>query len=145
MASIISIDDLYARIYEEEVNEITRENDNIATRAINAAIEEAKMYLSRYDIPALFGTDTEEPTVRSPMLKDICTDLAVWRLVQLANPGIDYKQAKESYDASARTLRDIQALRAMPDGWPYRDTTGQTAPEGSTVSASYNRKRNNDF
>lgn len=141
----ITLDDIYMRIYQEQVDEITRTNDDIVYTAMSSAIEEAKMYLSRYDLGALFGVDGEEPRNPSFLLKSICVSIAVMRLVELANPGIDYDKAKESYDAALRNLRDIQALRANPEGWPYKDTTGQTAPEGSTVSASYNRKRNNDF
>jgi len=142
---LIQIEDLYSRIYEEAVDEITRENEALAQRAINAAISEAKMFLSRYDVAALFGTADTDPTVQDDFLKNIVIDIAVWRLVLLCNVGIDYDRTERCYEMTIRNLRDIQKGNANPDGWPYRDTTGQTAPQGSSVDASYNKKRGNDF
>ncbi|GAA4465175.1 hypothetical protein GCM10023093_16890 [Nemorincola caseinilytica] len=142
---LLSVRDLYYRIFEENITEITREDENIALAAIVAAESEARMYLSRYDTTALFGPEGGEPSFRDPLLMSICLDIAIWKLVQVGRPAINYQMARDAYDIAVRQLRDIQQLRADPAGWPYRDTTGQTAPQGSTVSAAYNAKRENDF
>ena len=143
--ALITLEDLYSRIYPENANEITRGDDTLMLRAINAAISEAKMYLSRFDLVALFGTASTDPTVVDTFLQNLCVDIAVFRLVLLSNPGIDYDVAESCYKMAIATLKNIQQGYGNPDGWPYRDTTGQTAPNGSAVSASYNKKRKNDF
>lgn len=141
----LTIEDLYTRIYEENVDTITRENDSIAERALSSAIQEVKMYLSRYNILALFGDADTEPTVNDEYLKTLCIDIAVYRLIALCNVEIDYEKAKDTYSMTLQTLKNIQKGLAQPEGWPYKDTTGQTAPQGNSVHASYTRKRNNDF
>ena len=145
LQTLIYPEDLYSRIYQENLEEITRGDDSLAKRAIQAAVAEARMYLSRYDTDALLGTESTSPTHIDAYLQQLCIHMATWYLVLLANPGIDFNSARAGYDSSINALRDIQACRMQPEDWPYRDTTNQSAPEGSAVSASYNNKRNNDF
>ena len=49
MAYIVKAD-LYTVIYQAILDEITRTDDTIITRAINAGIKEVKSYLSRWDL-----------------------------------------------------------------------------------------------
>lgn len=146
---IISIEDLYSRIYEEDIEEITRttsdEENALVTTAIATAIGEVKMYLSRYDRLQLFGSNDVEPTVNDPLLKSMCVDVAAFHLVLLGNKNIDFKKTKEQYEATVEILKNIQKGNAQPEGWPYKDTSGQTAPQGSAIAASYNKKRKNNF
>lgn len=143
--AIITTEDIYSRIYEEIVTEITRDTETLVTRAINAAISEVKMYLSRYDLTALFGTTEDEPTVEDIFLKSLCVDVAVWQLVKLGHPSIDYEHTKSCYEMAIAALKNIQAGKAMPDGWPYKETSGQTSPNGNAVHGSYQSKRTNNF
>lgn len=146
---LLTITDIYSRIYKEIVDEITRaeedavEND-LVTRAITAAEQEARMYLSRYNLTLLFGTAEEAPDVADIFLKSLCTDIACWQLVKLGHPSLQYDHAKTCYDDAIATLKNIQKGNASPE-WTYRDTTGQTAPQGNSVAASYNPKRRNSF
>ncbi len=142
---LITPTDIYNCIYEEIVDEIVREQNNITLRAIDGAIEEAKMYLSKYDLAALFGTPDTEPSVTAIFLKNICVDLAIWQLIRLGNPNIRYEDAKFNYESARQKLRDIQSGKAMPDGWPYRDTTNDTTPNGSAVEWTSQPKRRNFF
>ena len=144
-ANIIEPQDIYSRIYRENVALITQEDEELIYRAIAAAISEVKMYLSRYDLPALFGDGHSAAPVSDMFLKNLCVDIAVWRLLLLGCPGISHATARECYESALNYLRDIQAMRASPDGWPYRDTTASTAPQGNTVEAAYIPKRFNDF
>lgn len=145
LQSLITADDLYTRIYQGNLDEITRLDENITQRAIQAATAEAKMYLGRYDTTALMGSEENTPTHIDAYLQQLCIHIAVWYVVLLGNPCIDFASARAGYDNAINALRDIQAFRIQPDGWPYRDTTDQIAVEGSAVNASYNHKRNNDF
>lgn len=143
--SILEPLDIYSRIYRDNVSLITQDDEELIYRAMAAAIAEAKMYLSRYDLIALFGTEYQAASVIDVFLKNICVDIAVWRLVLLGCPGISHATARECYEVAINNLRDIQAMRASPDGWPYRDTAGSSAPQGTTVEATYIAKRPNDF
>lgn len=138
-------EDLLSRIYQNNLDEITRDDSELAERAILVAVTEMKMYLTRYDTAALLGEDGEPPTYRDPYLQQLAIQIAVWYLVLLGNPGVDFTTARNGYEAALSALRDIQAFRMQPIGWPYRDTSSITAPDGSAVSASYTHKRNNDF
>ena len=140
---LITATDIYSRIYEEIADAITREESDLVDRAIDRSITEVKMYLSRWDLLALFGDDVTEPTVTDTFLKDLCVDIAVYRLVLLGNPNIKFETAKECYKESVRTLEKLQAGKMQPTGWPYKDTTGETAPQGDSIFSHSNPKRRN--
>jgi phage gp36-like protein len=144
---IISADDIYGSIYEELVTEITRDESAITDKAISKAIEEAKMYLGRYDRISLFGEagdiDTAA-TFTSDLLKSLCVDIAIWQLVKLGNPNIKFETAKEGYQMALATLKNIQKGLANPN-WPYLETTGESAPKGNSVQSSSFEKRRNNF
>ncbi len=142
---IIETESLYSLLYPEVVSEIARQDSALVQTAINAAIDEVRLYLSQYDITALLGNATTEPSVESALLKKYCTSVACWNLVGLANPGINYEHIKTNYEKTIVQLKMIQAGTANPTGWPYRDTTGQAAPKGSSVSGTSYPKRNNSF
>ncbi len=142
---LITIEDLNRRIYEEIVTEITREEESIAQKAIDAAIDEAKLYLSKFDLTALFGSGDDAATVESPLLQNIVIDIAVWNLIKLGNPNIQYEPTLKTYEMARKTLGEIQKGNGQPDGWPYRDTTSATAAPGNSVTYSSNSKRSNHF
>ena len=151
--SIIAAADIYKRIYREIVVEITRfdgaeedDTDNeILNTAIDAAIKEAKMYLSRFDLIALFGDGETEPTIDDPLLKNICIDLAIWRLVLLGSPSISFEVNETAYKSAIKSLEAIRSGNAVPEGWTYKDTTGETAAQGDAITWSSNTKRQNHF
>lgn len=136
--------DLRTRIHEEIVDEITRDDNTIVVEAIAAAIAEMKAHLGQYDVLQLFGDDVTEPTVNDAYLKNMAKDIVCWQLIKLGNPCTDYEHTKACYEWARKDLKAIQAGQNTPD-WPYRETTGETAPQGNSVAASYTRKRQNDF
>ena len=142
---IISQADLATNIYAEIITEITRADGTIADRAINAAISEAKMYLARYDLVQLFGTDSAEPVIQDEYLESLVKDLACWHLLRLSNAGVDFAAYRTAYQDAIGTLKSIMAGQAQPAGWPYLDTTGQTALPGDAIAWTSNPKRNNYY
>ena len=137
--------DLATNIYAEIITEITRADSTIADRAINAAISEAKMYLARYDLVQLFGTDSTEPVVQDEYLKSLVKDLSCWHLLRLSNAGVDFTAYRTAYQDAISTLKNVMAGQAQPAGWPYLDTTTETAPEGDAINWNSNPKRNNFY
>lgn len=142
---IITSSDLATNIYPEIITEITRSDATIADRAVAAAIQEAKMYLGRYNLLQLFGTDTTAPSVSDEYLKSLVKDLACWHLLRLSNAGIDYTAFRTAYLDAVTALKNIMAGQANPDGWPYLDASAETAPPGDSISWSSNPKRNNYY
>ncbi len=119
---IITPADLASNIYAEVISEITRSDNTITERAIAAAIQEAKMYLSRYDLAQLFGTDTQPVAVQDEYLCSLVKDLACWHLLRLSNTGLDLAVYRNAYQDAVTVLRSSQAGQAQPQGWPYADS-----------------------
>lgn len=147
MALIITIADLKTHFYEEIMGEITRDDDSIAEEAIAVGISEAKGYMSRYNIPALFGTSSVNATTTDANLKAKVKDLVRWHLILLCNPNIDYEDAEKRYKfAIDDYFKPIQAGKLQPEGWPYHDTTTDPQPpQGNEITYSSNPKRNNHY
>ena len=143
---IITTTDLQTNLYPEVIAEITRNDNTIAERAVTAAISEAKMYLSRYDLVQLFGTDIDAPAIQDEHLKSLVKDLACWHLLRLSNTGVDYTLFRTAYQDAIATLKNIMSGQAQPQGWPYLDTSASDAPaEGNTINWSSNPRRNNFY
>lgn len=148
---ILAPADLNSVLYPEIQGEITRNDGGaLATEAIDTAIQEAKMYLTRYDLTALFGDPTVtdanpegvSATFSDTYLKRMLKDIATWHLLQLANPNISYEAAKGRYDEALDSLKRIQKGTADPR-WPENDPTGETAPPSDSVLSFQQPKRNN--
>ena len=142
---VITSADLATNIYPEIINEITRTDTTITDRAIATAIQEAKMYLARYDLVQLFGTDSTPPTVSDEYLKSLVKDIACWHLLRLSNAGIDYAAYRTAYQDAISALKNIMIGQAQPQGWPYLDTTAESAPPGDAINWTSNPKRNNYY
>lgn len=142
---IITSADLATNIYPEIITEITRADTTITDRAIATAIQEAKMYLGRYNLVQLFGTDTTSPTVNDEYLKSLVKDIACWHLLRLSNSGIDYTVFRAAYQDAIGSLKNIMAGQAQPENWPYLDTTSESVPPGDSISWNSNPKRNNYY
>lgn len=122
--------DLNSVMYPEIQDEITRNDGGaLATESIDTAIQEVKMYLTRYDLVALFGDQQSavSATVSDSYLKRMVKDIATWHLLQLANPSILYDAAKSRYDQAIDSLKRIQNGRADPP-WPFATKTESSTP-----------------
>ncbi len=142
---IITQADLATNIYAEIITEVTRADDTISGHAIAASIQEAKMYLGRYDLLQLFGTDSTPPAVQDEYLKSLVKDIACWHLLRLSNTGVDHAAFRTVYQDAIASLKNIQTGQAQPQGWPYLDATSETAPPGDTVNWNSNPKRHNFY
>lgn len=141
---LITPADLSTHIYTEIINEITRNDDSIATIAINAAIQEAKLYLSRYNLVQLFGTETIEAVINDTLLKSLVKDIAVWHLLKLSNTNIDQATHRLAYEDAIKTLKNIMSGAAVPDGWPFAEPATNES-DGDTISWTSNEKRRNYY
>jgi hypothetical protein len=143
---IITQADLATNIYEEVVNEITRSDNTITDRAIATAIQEAKMYLFRYDLLQLFGTDDTEATISDEYLNSLVKDIACWHLLRLSNVSVDYAVFRTAYEDAIASLKSIMGGQAQPQGWPYAEVAiSEDVSDGDNVSWNSNPKRNNYY
>lgn len=142
---VITTSELDTHIYTEVLNEIVRNNTALADKAIATAESEAKMYLGRYDLLALFGDTQSAPLVHDEFLKHLLKDMACWYIIRLANPVIDYRSFRDAYENAIRTLEKIMEGQANPPEWPLKDLPADDIPETSAISWSSNPKRNNYF
>lgn len=145
MASIyLTKADLKTNAYAEIIDMITREDDDIVDDGIAAAIDFAKSLLNRYDLDKLFGVEpATTPTVTSAQLKKAVKDMAFFNIAGLSNANYNMEVLNTLNDNAIKWLRMIQKSEAMPQGWPERDTTNDSFPEGNQVSGYYNEKNTN--
>lgn len=142
---IISLADLATNIYAETITEITRADDSLPASAINAAIQEAKMYLSRFDLLQLFGDDSTAPAIADEYLKSLVKDLACWHLLRVANVSADADKYRRAYDDALKALKSIMEGQAQPAGWPYANVGETDLPKGDTVSWTSNPRRHSHY
>lgn len=100
--------DLGSVLYEYQIDQITDGNDDLVAQACNAAIEEAKSYLTPntedkkwldgrilYDVEAIFSKEGND---RHSLVVQHCCTLAKWYVAELCSADFIYEKAKERYD-----------------------------------------------
>ena len=138
-------EDLSSHLYGENINEITRGNDDIITNAIDSAVAEAKSKLSRFNLTKLFDPNANG-FVADINLKNKVKDIACYNLVTLANPNIAYDVLLQRYKDAISWLKDVRDGNEDPENWPYKDDDSNTDyPEGSAVSMYSNIPRRNSY
>lgn len=114
--------DLKTHLYSEQITVVSRNDTVIIDSAIAAAVQEAKGYLSRYDIPVLFaktGTD------RDPTLLMYLKDIATWHFITLANANADMEFRQARYKDALAWLKGIQSGKIVPFEWPLTAVENQ--------------------
>lgn len=145
MALAITANDLKTHIYAEQIDEITREDTSITDTAIASAISLAKGYLSRYDTTALLGNETTDATVNDLWLQGLVKDIAVWNIVKLGNPNINYEHIKECYEDAANQLRRISEGKITPSDWPLYIKPPESPNPNAPVSHRSRDRQTNYF
>lgn len=125
-------------LYTGVQNIVTQGDTTIIQNAIDAAINEAKGYCSRYNLELLF----DAPVTVDAILVMHVKNMAKWHFIVLANPSIDYEDAQNRYDRAIAWLKDIQSGKVVPPGWIL------AAPEiekGTFFHFKSNTKRRNQY
>jgi hypothetical protein len=108
--------DLTSIINADDLDAITEGEDSIITGAINAAIDRAKKYLSRFDTDALFNATGD---ARDFDLLEICKSLAMPIICKSAAPNQNIKDIKKAATDAKRDLEKMQD-GTIPTGWPLK-------------------------
>lgn len=131
---MLSRQDFNTHVYAELIAAIER-NQQLLEQAIQAAEAQAKGYLSRYDVDALFAAQGAQ---RDPFLLLLLKDLAAWHFVMLANPSIHLDIIRTRYEDAVSSFKSIQAGKHVPQDWP------PATPEShSTLFQVSSQKRRN--
>ncbi len=133
-------------LYPEIINKITRNDNSAAELQILAAEEYAKSFLFKYDLNAIFGTETEPPTHKSELIKRIVKTIASYYLVRMANPNVQIELFRADFEDVKTLLEDMRDGKNN-SGLPYA-TDNTTTPEdegNSDIHFSSNPKRTNHF
>jgi phage gp36-like protein len=104
--------EINTHLYMDNVEVITRGDFTLIDAAIDAAISEAKGYLSAWDIAAIFGATGEE---RNALLLTFVKDIAAWHLLNLCNAGSDMKLRQDRYERAIQWLTAVQKGNVSPD------------------------------
>jgi hypothetical protein len=108
----LTLAELSSHLYQETVTEISRGVADIAQQAIDAAIGEARGYLSMYDHNAVFNAIGND---RNPVVLMYVKDIAVWHLINVANPGVDYQAKLDRYEKATSWFGKVQSGKANPN------------------------------
>lgn len=136
--SYIDVEELKTHAYDEEIKEIIREDETIALAAIDMAQEfiESKL-MKHYDLTAIFAKTGDE---RSALLVKFTKDIAIWEIIGLANPSIDYEDKKLRYQDAVAWLTAV--YKGMPANLPRKEDE-----DGNAANFAYesNPKRVNRY
>lgn len=104
----IEKEDLGSVLYDYQLDQITDGNDDLVAQACNAAVEEAKSYLTPnpddkkwldgrllYDVETIFSKTGND---RHSLIVQHCCTLAKWHVAELCNADFIYEKAKDRYD-----------------------------------------------
>lgn len=143
MANFVTAGELKTHMYEDVVNEITRNDDSLIDDAIDTAIDEIKGWLSKYDIENYLNTIA--PNLRNKKLLSIAKDMSAWYLIHLCNVTIDYAKWRELYDDATTWLSQVQKGQIVLT-LPQAVVAGSNPPQNvEPIKWSSNPKRNNHY
>lgn len=116
--AFLTVEDMYTHIYQENIDTISRGDDTVMLSAIDAAIEEASGYLTKYDTRKIFSATGN---ARNAILLLFIKDIAAWHFVNLCNAGVDLELREKRYNRAIEWLENNQNrnnpnLPALEDG-----------------------------
>lgn len=132
-------DDLKTHIYPEITALITRSDDAIINKAIANAEGEARSYLNRFNVQAMFVE-----SFNNEHLKGLVKDIACWHLIKLANPNVNLELFRTAYEDAIKFLDKVSRGYADPE-WPLKDDPNTAFDESGHISWSSNTKRKNHY
>lgn len=138
----LPIEEFKTHAYNSEIEAIINGDETIALAAIDVAIEYAKSKLAKgYDVDAIFAT---EGANRNSLLLKVVKDVAIWELIGLANPSINYEDKKFRYEQSVDWLTAV--YKGMPANLPKKPVLDDNdSSTGTSFSFHSNPKRTTHY
>lgn len=136
MSQYITIEELKTHAYNEQISAIIREDEDIALISIDIGILYAEGKLSKdYDTEEEFSKTGSD---RHQLLVKYIKDIAIWELIGLSSPSIDYSDKKYRYELAISWFDDV--YNGMPVKLPRKKTN-----ESSSFKMTSNPKRQNYY
>lgn len=133
----INPSELTTHLGAETIEAISDGDETMLLAAIDAAVQEAKSYLSAFDIAAeLLNTGS----ARNALLLVFIKDIAVWHFINICNVNTPIAVRQDRYDRAKSWLKGVQRGEVKPD-LPALPVADQAA----IVSYQSNPKRNNHY
>jgi len=128
----IKADELKTVIFDYQLQQIVGSDTTIVLTAIDAAVQEAKSYLAvGYDCETIFSAKGDN---RNSLIVELIKDIALFKIVRLANVDIAYEKAKERYDRAIEYLDRVASGKLAPN-LPLK-TNAKGAPQTRFRSGS---------
>lgn len=113
----VKIDELKTHCYEVELKSIIQNDETIALTSLEVAEEMVKSKLMKdYDVAKIFSSEGDK---RNALLVKFIKDIAMWELITLASPSIDYEDKKFRYQEAVGWLTAV--YKGMPVNLPKLD------------------------
>ena len=151
----INKEDLGSVIYDYQVDQITDGNDDLVMQACNAAIEEAKSYLTPntdstkwldgrllYDVESIFNKEGND---RHALVVQHCCTLAKWYIAELCNADFIYEKAKDRYDRATSWFTKVAAGTINVSSLPQLVRDETTAGDKQPFEFGSRAKFNHDY
>lgn len=134
-------EELKTHAKESEIELIIDGDETIALASIDIAIEFVKSkLLKQYDVDTIFAKRDDE---RNPLLLKIVKDIAIWELIGLANPSIDYEDKKFRYQEAKDWLKAV--YKGMPTTLPVKPIGEEDEKKTTSFTYHSNPKRINTY
>lgn len=147
--------DLGSTIYDYQLDQITDGNDDIVAQACNAAIEEAKSYLTPnpnntkwldgrllYDVEAIFSKTGND---RHSLIVQHCCTLSKWYVAELCNADFIYEKAKDRYDRAVAWFNKVASGTINVSSLPQLVRDDTTAGDKQPFEMGSRAKFNHDY
>ena len=133
----ISPTEITTHLGAEQIEAISDGDSTMLQAAIDAAIVEAKGYLSAFDIEAeLLKTGT----ARNPLLIIFIKDIAVWHFINICNVNTSMELRQDRYERAVAWLRAVQKGEVKPD---LAELPAEE--QAAIITYNSNTKRNNHY
>lgn len=144
---LVTVEELgQSDLYPEIIAKITRGSDSQAELQLATAEDVVKGYLTKYDLVALFGNSTTQPTVESLAVKRIIKTIASWFLIKRSNPNVNTELFYDDYKNAIKWLEDVQGGKinlVLP--YASTDVASGTSDSDDGVCFNSNPKQTNFF
>lgn len=147
--------DLGSVLYEYQIDQITDGNDDLVAQACNAAIEEARSYLTPnpdskqwldgrllYDVENIFNKEGND---RHSLIVQHCCTMAKYYVAELCNADFIYEKAKERYDRAVAWFNKVADGKINVSSLPQLVRDETTAGEKQPFEFGSRAKFNHDY
>ena len=130
-------EELTTHLGADQIEAISDGDNTMLQAAIDAAVSEAKGYLTAYDSAAEFS---KSGTDRNALLVIFIKDIAVWHFVNICHVNTSLELRQDRYERAVSWLKAVQKGEVKPDLSEL-----PTDQQAAIITYNSNTKRNNHY